>query len=217
MNEKTEVSQEETEASIRESAGQRVDPILAHLDVGDAEIDKELIRKKFIAIWDYENGDKLNEEEQYLTTVAVFIYNAHNVLDEANVRIDKARVMVVSALAGWRKLELDKMIEQEKASENPFKAFVANHQPEVDKVHTWRYFLLEHKKNDEKNWVYKMKQCWFAQFFIRFGRTDYIQTACCFDQIPWEARKDYIDLKLSNLFAQLGSVCQFDYKPAKDK
>jgi hypothetical protein len=62
-----------------------------------------------------------------------------------------------------------------------------------------------------------MKKCWFSQFFIRFGRTDYIQTACGFDKIPWEARKDYVDLKLSNLFAQLGAVCQFDYKPAKDK
>ena len=217
MNENTELSQDETEAASRESAGQRVDPILAHLDVGDAEVDKELIRTKFADIWEYEKGDKLNEEEQYLTTVAVFIYNAHNVLDEANVRIDKARVMVISALANWKKAELDKMIEQEKASENPFKTFVKNHQPQVDAVHTWRYFLLEHKKVDDKNWVYKMKQCWFAQFFIRFGRTDYIETACAFDKIPWEARKDYVDLKLSNLFAQLGSVCQFDYKPAKDK
>ncbi len=217
MNEKTEVNQDDTEASAQESIGQRVAPILAHLDTGDAEVDKELIRKRFIDIWEYENGDKLDEEEQYLTTIAVFIYNAHNVLDDANVRIDKARVMVISALAGWKKAELDKMIEKEKASENPFKTFIANHQPKVDEVHNWRHFLLEHKKVDDTNWVYKMKKCWFAQFFIRFGRTDYIETACGFDKIPWEARKDYVDLKLSNLFAQLGSVCQFDYKPAKDK
>jgi len=208
MNEKTETSPDDVET--QESIEQRVDPILEHLDVGDAEVDKALIRKKFIDIWQYEQGDKL-------TTVATFIYNAHNVLDEANVRMDKARIMIVSALAAWKKTERDKMIEKEKASENPFKTFVENHQPQVDETHTWRYFLLEHKKVDDKNWVYKMKKCWFAQFFIRFGRIDYIETACGFDKIPWEARKDYIDLKLSNLFARLGAVCQFDYKPAKNK
>ena len=217
MNEKTETSQDSTENSIRENAGKLVDPILAHLDVGDAEVDKSSIRKKFMDIWEYENGDSLNDEEQYLTTVACFIYNSHNVLDEANIRMEKARTMIVSALAQWKQEERDKMIEKEKASENPFKAFIENHQPQVDDVHTWRYFLLEHKTVNDKNWVYKMKKCWFSEFFIRFGRTDYIQTACGFDKIPWEARKDYIDLKLSNLFAQLGSVCQFDYKPAKDK
>ena len=215
MSEKTETDSNDVEA--RESAGQRVDPILEHLDAGDAEVDKTLIRKKFIDIWQYEDGDKLDDEGQYLTLVAVFIYNAHNVLDEANVRIDKARSMIVAALAAWKKTELDKMIEKEKASENPFKTFVENHQPQVDETHTWEHFLLEHKKVDDTNWVYKMKKCWFAQFFIRFGRTDYIETACCFDKIPWEARKDYVDLKLSNLFARLGSTCQFDYKPAKDK
>jgi len=215
MSEKTETDSNDVEA--RESAGQRVDPILEHLDVGDAEVDKTLIRKKFIDIWQYEDGDKLDDEGQYLTLVAVFIYNAHNVLDEANVRIDKARSMIVAALAAWKKTELDKMIEKEKASGNPFKTFVENHQPQVDETHTWEHFLLEHKKVDDTNWVYKMKKCWFAQFFIRFGRTDYIETACCFDKIPWEARKDYVDLKLSNLFARLGSTCQFDYKPAKDK
>jgi len=213
MSEKTETP----DVEAQESAGQRVDPILEHLDAGDAEVDKTLIRKKFIDIWQYENGDKLDDEGQYLTLVAVFIYNAHNVLDEANVRIDKARSMIVAALAAWKKTELDKMIGKEKASENPFKTFVENHQPQVDETHTWEHFLLEHKKVDDTNWVYKMKKCWFAQFFIRFGRTDYIETACCFDKIPWEARKDYVDLKLNNLFARLGSTCQFDYKPAKDK
>ena len=215
MNEKTETSQDSAQA--RESAGKRVDPILNHLDAGDAEVDKELIRKKFIDIWEYDKADELEDEEQFMTTVACFIYNAHNVLDDANVRIDRARAMIISALAAWKQTERDKMIEQEKASENPFKEFIENHQPQVDEIHTWRHFLLEHKTVSDKNWVYKMKKCWFAQYFIRFGRTDYIQTACGFDKIPWEARKDYVDLKLSNLFAQLGSVCQFDYKPKKDK
>jgi hypothetical protein len=217
MNENTETSHDNIEDSIHENGGQRVDPILVHLDVGDAEVDKGNIRKRFMDTWEYENGDSLNDEEQYLTTVACFIYNAHIVLDEGNVRMEKARIMIVSALTQWKKEERNKMIEKEKASDNPFKAFVENHQPQVDDVHTWRHFLLEHKTVNDKNWVYKMKKCWFSEFFIRFGRTDYIKTACGFDQIPWEARKDYIDLKLSNLFAQLGSVCQFDYKPAKDK
>jgi hypothetical protein len=180
-------------------------------------VHKALIRKRFIDIWEYEKGDTLDAEEQYLTTVAAFIYNAHNVLDDANIRMDKARVAIVSALAAWKKPERDKLIEKEKASENPFKTFVENHQPEVDTTHTWKHFLLDHKKVEEKNWVYKMKRCWFAEFYIRFGRTDYIQTACAFDKIPWDAREDYVDLKLSNLFAQLGQVCQFDYKPKKDK
>jgi hypothetical protein len=214
MNEKTETSQTSPDTV---SAGQRVDPILEHLKVEDAEVDKALIRKRFIDIWEYEKGDELDKEEQYLTTVAVFIYNAHNVLDDANIRVDKARSAIISALAAWKQPERDKMIEKEKASENPFKAFVENHQPEIDETHIWKHFLLEHKTVDEKNWVYKMKKCWFAQFFIRFGRTDYIQTACAFDKIPWDARQDYVDLKLSNLFAQLGSICQFDYKPTKDK
>ena len=137
-------------------------------------------------------------------------------MDDANVRVDKARLAITTALAAWGKPKRDKLIEKEKASENPFKTFVENHQPEVDETHTWRHFLLEHKKADEKNWVYKMKKCWFAEFFIRFGRTDLIQSACEFDKIPFQAREDYVDLKLSNLFAQLGSLRQFDYKPKKD-
>ena len=75
--------------------------------------------------------------------------------------------------------------------------------------------MIEHKKANDRGWNYKMKQCWFAQFFIRFGRVDYIETACGFDKIPWEARQDYVDLKLSNLFAKLGTLCQFKYTPAK--
>ena len=201
---------------VRGNAGKRVDPVLDLLEVENADVDKNIIREKFIDIWVYENGDELSEEEQYMTLVGAFIYNAHNVMDEANVRMDKARVAIISALSKWKQPERDKLIEKEKASDNPFKTFVENHQPEVDNTHTWRHFLLEHKKADEKQWVYKMKSCWFAQFFIRFGRVDYIQTACEFDKIPWESRKEYVDLKLSNLFANLGKLCQFDYKPKKE-
>ena len=213
MSEENETNQETALAETRENAGKRVDPILEHLDVENTEVDKSIIRKRFIDIWEYENGDNLSEEEQYMTLVAAFIYNAHNVMDEANIRIDRAREAIIAALSKWTLPNREKLIEKEKTSENPFKTFVENHQPEVDNTHTWRHFLLEHKKADEKQWVYKMKKCWFAEFFIRLGRVDYIQTACEFDKIPWESRKEYVDLKLSNLFANLGTLCQFDYKP----
>ena len=213
MSEENETHQDTALAETRKNIGKRVDPILEHLDVENTEVDKSIIRKRFIDIWEYENGDNLSEEEQYMTLVAAFIYNAHNVMDEANIRIDRAREAIIAALSKWTLPNREKLIEKEKTSDNPFKTFVENHQPEVDNTHTWRHFLLEHKKADEKQWVYKMKKCWFAEFFIRLGRVDYIQTACEFDKIPWEARKEYVDLKLSNLFANLGTLCQFDYKP----
>ena len=213
MSEENQTNQDTALSETLENAGKRVDPILEHLDVENTEVDKSIIRKRFIDIWEYENGDNLSEEEQYMTLVAAFIYNAHNVMDEANIRIDRAREAIIAALSKWTLPNREKLIEKEKTSENPFKTFVENHQPEVDNTHTWRHFLLEHKKADEKQWVYKMKKCWFAEFFIRFGRVDYIQTACEFDKIPWESRKEYVDLKLSNLFANLGTLCQFDYKP----
>mgnify|MGYP001472051745 CR=1 FL=1 len=214
MNE--ENKQDTAVDETRENIGKRVDPILEHLQIENADFDKNIVREKFIDIWQYENGDDLSEEEQYMTLVACFIYNAHNVMDEANIRMDKAQAAIIAALSKWTLPKREKLIEQEKASENPFKTFVENHQPQVDESHTWRYFLLEHKKADEKQWVYKMKKCWFAEYFIRFGRVDYIKTACEFDKIPWEDRKDYVDLKLSNLFANLGKLCQFDFKPKKE-
>ena len=213
MSEENETNQDTALTETRENAGKRVDPLLEYLDVENTEVDKSIIRKRFIDIWEYENGNNLSEEEQYMTLVAAFIYNAHNVMDEANIRIDRAREAIIAALSKWTLPNREKLIEKEKTSENPFKTFVENHQPEVDNTHTWRHFLLEHKKADEKQWVYKMKKCWFAEFFIRLGRVDYIQTACEFDKIPWEARKEFVDLKLSNLFANLGTLCQFDYKP----
>ena len=216
MSEENENNQDTAVADARENAGKKVDPILEYLDVENTEVDKSVIRKRFIDIWTYDNADSLSEEEQYMTLVAAFIYNTHNVMDEANIRIDKARAAITAALSKWTQPKWEKLIEKEKASETPFKTFVENHQPEVDNTHTWRHFLLEHKKADEKQWVYKMKKCWFAEFFIRFGRVDYIQTACEFDKIPWENRKEYVDLKLSNLFANLGKLCQFDYKPKKE-
>lgn len=202
-------------SELEQKIGERLDPILAHLKVADIDVDKDKIRTDFIKLWEYEDGENLSEEEQFLTTVASFIYVTHNNLDDYNIRIDRARDYITDALRAWVIPEIEKQVAAERKAEKPFKAFVDNHLPVVDEKYTWRNFLLDHKQSDEKAWTYKMKKCWFATFFIRLGRVDFIQTACLYDQIPWEARKDYVDLKLNNRFATLGTLCQFNYTPAK--
>ena len=179
-------------------------------------IDLDKIRTHFDQLWEFEKGDELSPEEQYLTTIALFIYTTHGALDDYNINVKRAREYTTEAFRGWLKPELDKMVAEEKASDNPFKTFVEKSLPKVDDVYTWRHFQLDHKKNDDTGWNYKMKECWFATFFIRFGRTDIIQTACSFDSIPSEAREDYVNLKLTNTFAKLGSFCEFKYTPKKD-
>ncbi|PIQ99032.1 MAG: hypothetical protein COV66_14185 [Nitrospinae bacterium CG11_big_fil_rev_8_21_14_0_20_45_15] len=193
--------------------GQRVDPLLELLETGEYEIDKSKIRDSFIQLWEFENGDSLKPEIQYLTTIALFMYTTHNTLGDYNVRQDKARKMITSALTEWTAPEREKEIAEEKSSDNPFKTFVEKQTPKIDAIYSWESFLLDHKRCDEKEWTYKMDRCWFAQFFIRFGRTDYIETACCFDQIPAKAREDYVDLKLNNMFMKLGTYCKFKYTP----
>lgn len=215
MAENTENTQSTTESEFQKKSGEHVDPILAHLQTGDHEIDKGKIREHFIQLWEYEDGENLSAEDQYLTTVALFIYTSHSHLDDESIRQNKAREYIVQALHTWMAPELEKMIAAEKASDNPFKAFVDGNVPLVDERYSWKNFMLEHKKTGEKEWTYKMKKCWFAQFFIRFGRVDYIQTACLFDKIPVDARADYVNLQLQNLFAKLGQLCQFKYTPAK--
>ena len=199
-----------------QKASERIEPILAHLKVAKTDIDLDKIRTHFDQLWEYEKGDELSPEEQYLTTIALFIYTAHGALDDYNINVKRAREHVTEAFRSWLKPELDQMVAAEKASDNPFRTFVEQSVPKVDDIYTWRHFQLDHKKNDDNNWTYKMKQCWFATFFLRFGRTDIIQTACCFDSIPSEARQDYVNLKLTNTFAKLGSFCEFKYTPKKD-
>ena len=216
----TEEGTQETEGKSGQEAVQRacerIEPILAHLKVVEADIDLDKIRTHFDQLWEFEKGDELSPEEQYLTTIALFIYTVHGALDGYNINVKRAREHIAQTFRSWLKPELDKMIAEEKASDNPFRTFVEQNLPKVDDVYTWRHFQLEHKNNDETNWTYKMKQCWFATFFIRYGRTDIIQTACSFDSIPSEARQDYVDLKLTNMLAKLGSFCQFKYTPKKD-
>ena len=204
-------------AAKQTSSEDRIDPLLNHLSIEGADFDKAKIRKLFIDLWSFEDGDNLPPEKQFLTTVALFIYTCHNIMDDHNIRMDRARQGILKALETWQKPALEKMIAQERASDDPFKAFVDSNVPIVDEIYTWESFLLDHKQADEKQWTYKMKRCWFAEFFIRFGRVDYIETACMFDQIPWNARKDYVDLKLNNMFRKLGKICQFNYTPVKDK
>ncbi|MBI4389834.1 MAG: L-2-amino-thiazoline-4-carboxylic acid hydrolase [Nitrospinae bacterium] len=202
-------------SEMEQKAAVRVDPILERLSVPNAEIDKNKIRNLFGKMWVFDNVDALSPDEQFLYTVGLFIYYAHNVLDDYNIRIDPAREAITRALREWQSAKLEAEIAEEKAAPNPFKAFVETGVPRVDEIYTWKNFLLDHKKSDEKEWTYKMKKCWFSTFFIRLGRTDYIGTACLFDMIPAEARKDYVSLKLQNLFPKLGTTCQFSYTPAK--
>lgn len=203
------------DAEFTKKAAAHLDPILKLLDTEDVIIDKEKITELFVKLWEYEDGEKLDPATQRLTTIALFMYSSHNILDDYNIRIDRARKYITQALHEWIKPDLEKTIAEEKASDDPFKAFVDASQKTFDDSFTWEHFMPDTKKANENEWNFKLKKCWFAQFFIRFGRVDYIQTACEFDKIQWDARKDYVDLKLTNLFAKLGTLCQFKYTPAK--
>ena len=199
-----------------QKAAKYIEPILEHLDTGDVVVEKEKITELFAKLWEYEDGEKLDPPTQRLTVLALFIYASHNVLEDYNIRIDRARQYITHALYKWLKPEMEKTIADEKASTNPFKAFVDSNQRDFDEVFRWEHFMPDVKKNNENELNFKLKKCWFAEFFIRFGRVDYIPTACEFDKIQWTARKDYVDLKLTNLFPKLGTLCQFKYTPAKE-
>ncbi|QPJ62650.1 MAG: L-2-amino-thiazoline-4-carboxylic acid hydrolase [Candidatus Nitronauta litoralis] len=193
----------------------RVKPIFDLLKADKVEINFDDIRTNFNRLWQYEDGDDLPEDEQHLLTVALFIYLAHLALDDFNIHTVKARGIVTQALTEWTREETEKQVAEEKASDNPFKTFVDNGEARMDAMYSWRGFLRDTKKATDKNWDFKMKKCWFHSFFIRYGRVDFIESACDFDRIPWKAREDYVDLKLSNTFSKLGSFCQFKYSPAK--
>lgn len=203
-------------SELYKKAATHVEPILKYLDTGDTIIDKEKIVELFVKLWNYEDGEKLDADTQRLTILALFMYACHNILEDHNIRIDRARQIIIHALHEWIKPKLEKTMAEEKISENPFKTFVDTSQNTLEDNFSWKHFMPEIKKTNETEWNFKLKKCWFAEFFIRFGRVDYIQTACEFDKIPWEARKDYVDLKLTNLFAKLGTLCQFKYTSVKN-
>ena len=121
-----------TAATEQASIEDRIDPILNHLAVEGADFDKTKIRNLFIRLWDYEKGDGLSPEEQFLTTIGLFIYTSHNILDEYNIRVDRVRQAIINALETWQKPELEKMVAAERATEDPFKAFVDSNLPKVD-------------------------------------------------------------------------------------
>ena len=209
-------SETTTDSEFSKKAAAHVEPILKHLDTEDVAIEKDKIIELFVKLWEYEGGEKLDAATQRLTLLALFMYTSHNVLEDYNIRIDRARQHITNALREWVKPEMEKAIADEKASKNPFKAFVDSNQSNFDNVFSWKHFMPDIKKANEGELNFKFKKCWFAEFFIRFGRIDYIPTACEFDKIPSEVRKDYVDLKLTNLFAKLGTLCQFKYTPVKD-
>ena len=209
-------SETTTDSEFSKKAAAHIEPILKYLDTEDVAVDKDKIIELFIKLWEYENGEKLDAATQRLTILALFMYTTHNVLEDYNIRIDRARQYIIHALNEWVKPEIEKAIAGEKASSNPFKAFVDSNQNNFENIFSWEHFMPDMKKANETELNFKFKKCWFAEFFIRFGRVDYIPTACEFDKIPSETRKDYVDLKLTNLFAKLGTLCQFKYTPTKD-
>ena len=209
-------SETTTDSEFSKKSAAHIEPILKYLDTEDVAVDKDKIIELFIKLWEYENGEKLDAATQRLTILALFMYTTHNVLEDYNIRIDRARQYIIHALNEWVKPEIEKAIAGEKASSNPFKAFVDSNQNNFENIFSWEHFMPDIKKANETELNFKFKKCWFAEFFIRFGRVDYIPTACEFDKIPSETRKDYVDLKLTNLFAKLGTLCQFKYTPTKD-
>ena len=208
-------SETTTDSEFAKKVAAYIEPILKHLDTEDVIVEKDKITELFVKLWEYEGGEKLDAATQRLTILALFMYTAHNVLEDYNIRIDRARQYITHALQEWLKPEMEKAIADEKASTNPFKAFVDSNQSNFDDTFRWEHFMPDVKKNDETELNFKFKKCWFAEFFIRFGRVDHIPTACEFDKIQWNAREDYVDLKLTNLFAKLGTLCQFKYTPIK--
>jgi len=208
-------SETTTDSEFAKKVAAYIEPILKHLDTEDVVVEKDKITELFVKLWEYEDGEKLDSATQRLTILALFMYTTHNVLEDYNIRIDRARQYITHALQEWLKPEMDKAIADEKASTNPFKAFVDSNQSNFDNTFGWDHFMPDVKKDDETELNFKFKKCWFAEFFIRFGRVDHIPTACEFDKIPWNAREDYVDLKLTNLFAKLGTLCQFKYTPIK--
>ena len=113
MAENNETTQ--TPANVAE----RIEPILAHLKVDETNIDLDKIRTHFNQLWEFEQADKLEEYEQNLTLVALFIYSCHNVLDDYNINMIKAREIITAALTAWKAPEVQKQVEEEQHQRRP--------------------------------------------------------------------------------------------------
>ena len=199
MENNSENNEQAARSEAAEELCQKINPFLENLNIEGVDIDKEKIRNQFVQLWEYENGDSLEGEELHLTIIALFIYCSHLMLDDSNINVKRSREFIAEALRATMAAASEKQATAEKASGDPFKFFVDTQAPKIDEVYTWRHFLLEHKKQDKDGWTYRMDKCWFHSFFIRFGRPDFIETACEFDKIPAEIRKDYVNLKLHAL------------------
>ena len=123
-----EDSENITDTEFAKKASAHIEPILKYLDTEDIVIDNEKIIELFVKLWEYEDGEHLDAATQKLTTIGLFIYTTHNVLEDYNIRMDRARQHITHALHEWVKPNLDKAITEEKKSNNPFKAFVDSNQ-----------------------------------------------------------------------------------------
>ncbi len=193
-------------------SAKHVEPIVKHLKADNPTV-QDSVRWQFSRIWDLEEADNLTPEEQRILIVALFIYCAHLQLENANIKLDMAREAIIQALKKWMTPELEEAMKFEKASDDPFKKYVESESERFDKFYEWDYFLPETLKKSDKEWTVKMQKCYFCEFFVRFGRTDFMQTACLFDQIGAKEREEYVNLKLTNLFPKWGSSCTFQFSP----
>ncbi len=71
-----------TNSEFAKKTAARVEPILKHLDTEDIIIEKEKISELFVELWEYEDGENLKPETQRLTTIALFIYITHNIINK---------------------------------------------------------------------------------------------------------------------------------------
>lgn len=198
------------ENQIATESAKHVEPIVVHLKADNPTV-QDSIRWQFSKIWDLEEADNLEPAEQRLLTIALFIYSAHLQLENANVKLDMAREAILKALKKWMAPELEKNTNFEKAADDSFAKFVEIESERFDQFYDWDHFLPETLKTTDKEWTVKMQKCYFCQFYVRFGRSDFMQTACAFDQIGAQERADYVNLKLTNLFPKWGSSCTFQF------
>ena len=156
-NKDSEIS---TDSESVQKAAAYIEPILKHLDTEDVLIEKDKITELFVKLWEYENGEKLDSATQRLTIIALFIYTAHNVLEDYNIRIDRSRQYISHALHEWVKPEMGKVAANEKASKDPFKAFVDSSHGNLENVFSWEHFMPDIKKVSETELNFKFKKCW---------------------------------------------------------
>ena len=150
-------SETTTDSEFSKKATAHIEPILKHLDTEDVAVEKDKIIELFVKLWEYEDGEKLDAATQRLTIIALFMYTAHNVLEDYNIRLDRARQYIIHALHEWVKPEIEKAMAKEKASPNPFKAFVDSNQNNFENIFSWEHFMPDIKKANETELNFKFK------------------------------------------------------------